>query len=396
MTSYTILGTGCVLCGLSTTLWQIILGRIISGIGGAGVMTMASIIITDSVEKRDIARYRSYINMATTIGRSVGGPLGGCITDRLGWPWLFYLRIPIFVISVVLLIPGLETQNPTNNDGEPVEDSLREKLAKVDFIGAFLLSSSIVALVLLIGGIGTLPKVIIAPLVCMAGVSANFFALYEVFVCKTPILDLRILTKPNVTLSYVINYLQVVGQVGMMFSVPMYFEVTQRASTTAAGSHLVPAVVANTAGALFAGKVIQRTQMYKSILVGTGLFGTITYVLMFLRWNGNTSGIESLYIVPAGFATGAAQSAAFVSMASCLDSSKVAMATGVYFLTSSIGTASGITITNTLMTTLFQKGLESRLPGPGNAEVIPAIIGTKAYQTAAKRCTGHPQGCRGY
>lgn len=57
-------------------------------------MTMASIIITDSVPKRDVAKYLSYINLATTLGRSIGGPIGGFISDYLGWQWLFWIKYP--------------------------------------------------------------------------------------------------------------------------------------------------------------------------------------------------------------------------------------------------------------------------------------------------------------
>lgn len=87
-------------------MWHIILGRAISGIGGAGTVTVASVIITgtytnkpdhvvqrlnfnslDIVPKRDIAAWRSYINIAMTLGRSLGGPTGGWQADTIGWRW---------------------------------------------------------------------------------------------------------------------------------------------------------------------------------------------------------------------------------------------------------------------------------------------------------------------
>lgn len=84
-----ILSAGSVLCALSRTLTHMVLARALSGIGGAGVMTMASIIITDSVPRRDFAAYRSYISLATTLGRSIGWPLGGLVFHPYG-----YLAIP--------------------------------------------------------------------------------------------------------------------------------------------------------------------------------------------------------------------------------------------------------------------------------------------------------------
>lgn len=84
----------------------VIFGRVMRGVGGAGVMAFSSIIITgtllllkrililwpltlilDLVPKREIASWRSYVNIAMTLGRSAGGPLGGWLTDLIGWRW---------------------------------------------------------------------------------------------------------------------------------------------------------------------------------------------------------------------------------------------------------------------------------------------------------------------
>lgn len=65
-------------------------------------MTMSSIIITgtihlskseapadclDVVSKREVAKWRAYVNVSMTLGRSVGGPVGGVLTDTIGWRW---------------------------------------------------------------------------------------------------------------------------------------------------------------------------------------------------------------------------------------------------------------------------------------------------------------------
>ncbi|KAH7013083.1 major facilitator superfamily domain-containing protein [Ilyonectria destructans] len=259
--AYCILSIGCIICGTSTTLFQIIIGRAISGIGGAGVMTMASIIITDSVPKRDFAKYRSYINLATTLGRSIGGPIGGFISDYLGWQWLFWIRIPFFALSISLILISLKgdvDQTPdTDSDDSMQKQSFRQKWRKVDYKGALLLAKAIVSLILLLDVAGTgafSPSV--AFLTASVVVFGHLFVFWELFGAETPIFNLRILAKPNATLSYLVDYFQVFAQVGMMFSVPMYFQVTQRAPATASGAHIVPAVVANTFGALVSGKLM--------------------------------------------------------------------------------------------------------------------------------------------
>ena len=68
-------------------MWVVVCGRTISGMGGAGIMTISSIIITDIVPKREVAAWRSYVNIAMTFGRSLGGPWGGWLSDTIGWRW---------------------------------------------------------------------------------------------------------------------------------------------------------------------------------------------------------------------------------------------------------------------------------------------------------------------
>lgn len=72
---------------MASQMGMVILGRAISGMGGAGTMTISSIIITDIVPKREVATWRAYVNIAMTLGRSLGGPVGGWLSDTIGWRW---------------------------------------------------------------------------------------------------------------------------------------------------------------------------------------------------------------------------------------------------------------------------------------------------------------------
>lgn len=66
---------------------EVIAGRAIQGAGGAGMLSMVSIIITDLVPVHDVARLRSYVNVLQASGRSIGGVIGGALTQTLGWRW---------------------------------------------------------------------------------------------------------------------------------------------------------------------------------------------------------------------------------------------------------------------------------------------------------------------
>lgn len=100
--------------GLGMSLQQVIGGRLLAGVGGAGINCLVSIIIagkeyykptrstgtvltcvlTDMVPIREVASWRSYVNIAATTGRSLGGPIGGFLTDTVGWRWLVFDMVP--------------------------------------------------------------------------------------------------------------------------------------------------------------------------------------------------------------------------------------------------------------------------------------------------------------
>lgn len=246
------------------------------------------------------------------------------------------------------------------------------QLRGIDFLGIALLGTSIVAVTgLLDQGGKSFPWRSWVTVVTGGGglLLLIAFVLVEAYVAKDPIFNLRILRRPNVAASYLIGTLQVTAQLGMMFSIPLYFQVTQRASVTVAGGHLVPAVIGNTLGGLLAGGFIRRTGYYKILLVVASLVASISYVLLYFRWNGNTGFWESLEIIPGGLGTGIASAAAFVAMTASLPAEEVAMATSVYMLLVSFAMTAGVTISNNVLGLEFQRQLRRNLHGPGSEMV---------------------------
>jgi MFS family permease len=147
-----------------------------------------------------------------------------------------------------------------------------------------------------------------------------------------------------------------------MYTVPLYFRVTQNSTNTAAGAHLFPAVLGNTVGGLLAGYTIQRTGRYKILIMLAAICSSITYSLLIIRWNGHISILESLEIIPGGFGTGVASSATFIALTSSLEHKDMAMATSGMYLASTVGGVVGIAVSSAVqlgtLRTLLTRGLE--------------------------------------
>ena len=85
--AYLLFAIGLVLVGVGRSMGMLIVGRVVSGAGASGMTALVSILITDLVPLREVASWRAYVNVVATTGRSMGGPVGGLLTDTVGWRW---------------------------------------------------------------------------------------------------------------------------------------------------------------------------------------------------------------------------------------------------------------------------------------------------------------------
>lgn len=89
---YTIFGLGCLGCGLARDIKELIAARAFAGIGGGGMTTVVSILLSDVCTLRERGQFQGYVNIIFAAGASAGAPLGGILSDSIGWRW--YVSFP--------------------------------------------------------------------------------------------------------------------------------------------------------------------------------------------------------------------------------------------------------------------------------------------------------------
>ncbi|KZL78981.1 major facilitator superfamily transporter [Colletotrichum incanum] len=358
MVAYTLFSIGCALVGVGRTMWQVVVGRVISGSGGSALNVLGLLLITDLVPLRDVAAWQAGVNLAATVGRSLGGPVGGWLADTIGWRWSFLGQAPIFLAAVLLCWFFLPEGKRVGKDEAAEEASTKpgetkkSPLARIDFLGAALLALFILTFLLPIEIGGTkIPWThpLIFVLFGAAAVLGGLFAATEEWWAKEPIFPLELLKHRDIVLTFIISGAQIAAQLGLMFSVPLYFQVTQRVSNTVAGLHLFPAVAGNAIGGVLAGYLIRKNGRYKSLLIIGTIASSFSYVLLLLRWHGDTNVWESLYIVPGGFGAGLVQSAGFISVQAAVNPKHKAAVTSGMFLTFQIGMILGLASVSVVM-----------------------------------------------
>jgi MFS transporter, DHA2 family, multidrug resistance protein len=192
MTCLAIFTVSSLLCGLAPSLGLLILFRILQGAGGGGLQPLAQSILADSFppEKRGIA-FAVY-GITVIVAPTVGPTLGGWITDNYSWRWIFFINIPVGILTLLLVLRFI--QNP------PWANRLKGALAKIDYVGISLLIVGVGALQVMLdkgqeddwfGSRFILTFFILAA----AGLLSLF--IWEWWFSKTPVVDVRLYKNLN-------------------------------------------------------------------------------------------------------------------------------------------------------------------------------------------------------
>ncbi|RTE77128.1 hypothetical protein BHE90_008383 [Fusarium euwallaceae] len=373
--SYGLFAAGSLLCGFCQSMPQLIVARSIQGLGGAGMVCLVSIIITDLVPLRDVATYRSYVNVVQTVGRSSGGAVGGFLAQAVGWRWALAGQAPLTVLAMLLVALNLKAPQKSQGSEDATKSSLASKLGRIDFAGALFMSVTILSFLLVIDiGGEKVPwtSILIYLLGGIGLLSGLLFVMVESRAAE-PIFPLHLLSSRAVLTPYVIITIQNASQVALMFFIPLYFQVTKNATTGEAGAYMVPSIVGNTAGGLLAGFLIKRYGRYKFPTVFAALSSAFCFTLLLIFWRGHTSALQSFLVFPGGFATGTAHSTTFVALAAGVGEQDLAVASSGLYLSGSVGAVAGLCSASAAFQSALRSALNEAVIG-GDVDNGPEII----------------------
>src|ERR1700746_2704671 len=125
------------LCGIAPSLGLLIFFRVLQGIGGGGLAPVEQAILVDTFPASKRAAAFALYSMAIVTAPVIGPPLGGWITDHWSWRWVFFINIPIGIISVILT--SRVVSDPPEFTRE-VEAARRGGKLKIDGLGIVLIA----------------------------------------------------------------------------------------------------------------------------------------------------------------------------------------------------------------------------------------------------------------
>src|SRR6516162_4226446 len=125
------------MCGLAPSLGLLIFFRVLQGIAGGGLAPVEQAILVDTFPASKRAAAFALYSMAIVMAPAIGPPLGGWITDSFSWRWVFFINIPIGIISLILTSRLLS--DPPEFTKE-VEDMRKAGKIRTDYLGILLVA----------------------------------------------------------------------------------------------------------------------------------------------------------------------------------------------------------------------------------------------------------------
>src|SRR6266436_3413054 len=262
ITALTLFIAGSVLCALAPNMVVLILARGLQGLGGGGIMPVVQTVISDVVSPRERGQYQAYFSGVWMLA-GLGGPvLGGVFAEHLHWSLIFWINVPLAVVSLAMLLPKMGKI--------PVFHRKR----KVDWLGGVLLMASAVAVMLVLTWGGNRYLWLSPTILAMVGASV---ALALAFVwqagrAEEPFLPLSLMGGTVAPYAMAAGGFALGAMMGLTVHLPLYYEVVYHLSASEAGLALIPLAAISTFGAAIAGRTMAQARHYKRVaIIGTAI-----------------------------------------------------------------------------------------------------------------------------
>jgi DHA2 family multidrug resistance protein len=229
MTCVTIFTISSFLCGLATSLPMLVFFRVVQGMGGGGLQPSERAILADTFAPEKRSQAFSVYGMVVVAAPAIGPTVGGWITDNYTWRWIFFLNIPIGIIS--LLLTSRIVEDP------PYLKRVRERVGGIDGIGLGLLALSIGALQIMLDkgqedDWFSSRFILGCGLVALFGVAAFF---YRELTTKHPIIDLSLYRKRNFAMTQIVMLLIGAALYSTTVMIPQFLQELMGYTATQAG-----------------------------------------------------------------------------------------------------------------------------------------------------------------
>ena len=259
---------GSVLAGLSQNIEQLIIFRGIQGLGAGALFPIALATIGDLYSAKERGRYQGLFGAVFGLASLVGPALGGWLTDTFSWHLIFYVNLPIGLISIAIILLELPTIKGRANQ-------------KIDFLGALVFAAGIIPV--LIGLTNVQSNAFATPEV--AGLISLGLALLGLFLfieakVEEPIIPLELFRNRTFAAAAAASFFASFGFFASIIFLPRYFQTVLGETATNSGYATLPLLLGVIISSVAAGQIVARRGRYKTLILGAILLVAAASVLL--------------------------------------------------------------------------------------------------------------------
>ncbi|KAJ1789457.1 hypothetical protein LPJ59_005340 [Coemansia sp. RSA 2399] len=266
--------------GGAQTMVALCVGRALQGVGGAGMMPLALVVLTDILTPGERGIYMGVLGAVIVLGKWTGPSLGAAFIEKSTWRWAGYYNLPVGAVALAILYLTL-------HDLPTPPGAMKRKIREFDYIGTVLWmgGSSMILLGLSLGG-NEHPwrSAIIVCLFVFGFIVTLLFGVVEGKWAKWPIIPLWLLARRRVLLPMISSFFIGFCLYGMIMFVPIYYSAILGQGSLQSVRHLLWCALGGCIGAIVAGclvQVRQRCYYREWAVLGTAMMA-IGYGLMYI------------------------------------------------------------------------------------------------------------------
>ncbi len=352
--------TGSVLSGFTQSMTQLIAARALQGLGAGGIMPLAFILIGEMFTLKERARMQGFFSGVWGVSSIVGPLLGGFLVDQLSWRWVFYINVVPGLLAAGLV--ALAWRDQAQGHERPA----------VDYLGAALLTSSVVLLLLGLMEIGTSNSW----LLIAAAVTLFIALLWVESRAADPILPLHLFRERLFSTSITHGILTGWALFGSISFIPLFVQSVLGTSATQAGITITPMLLGWVTASVVGMRLILTVGYRKLGLIGTTLFAAGAF-LMTLIGAASSQITLMIFVTMMGIGMGLSIPSFLVAVQTSVERRHLGTATSTLQFSRSIGgtlgvSAMGAALSIRLASNLSASGLDPKLvaqlldplPGP--------------------------------
>ena len=256
-------------CGAAHSLGTLILWRIIQGVGGGALMTVSQAVLFESFPPEEAGTAMALFGLGVMVGPTIGPTLGGYLVDNSGWPWIFYINIPVGLVAAVMI--AAYVHDPEH----------QKKPSAIDYLGIALLTVSVGSMQFVLEHGQREDWFDSRQILSLSviGVLGWIALMWRELTTDHPVIDFRVLRHRQMWVGTLLGVVMGVGLYAMSFTLPVFLQTNLRMTAQQTGIVLLPGALATAVSMAVVGRLTNRIDPRLLITVGAILFAVAAWQL---------------------------------------------------------------------------------------------------------------------